>query len=78
MFGILKSRWRILQFINVNSVIKAVRIITACCVLHNFCYVNQDHWQDYEPCEANDNHQIINDNLEIHAQIKRNNIANAL
>ncbi|KAJ8917900.1 hypothetical protein NQ315_002592, partial [Exocentrus adspersus] len=32
-FGLLKSRWRILRLINVNSVEKAIKIIVACCLL---------------------------------------------
>lgn len=38
-FGIIKGRWRILHFVNVNGVKKAVKIITACCVVHNFCFI---------------------------------------
>lgn len=47
-FGLLKTRWRILHYINVNSVEKAVKIIVACCVLHNFCFVKHDIWNDNE------------------------------
>lgn len=47
-FGLLKSRWRILNYINVNSVRKAVKTIVACCVLHNFCYINNDLWNGNE------------------------------
>ncbi|KAJ8917914.1 hypothetical protein NQ315_002607, partial [Exocentrus adspersus] len=31
-FDLLKSRWRILRLINVNSVEKAIKIIAACCL----------------------------------------------
>lgn len=38
-FGILLGRWKRLQFINTYSVSKAIEIVTAACVLHNYCYV---------------------------------------
>lgn len=48
-FGQLKGRWRILQYINVYTVKRAVAILMACCVLHNFCL---DQHDDYDqPCE---------------------------
>lgn len=39
-FGWLKSRRRHLVFIAVNSIEKITIIITACCVLHNFCLLS--------------------------------------
>ena len=36
---ILKNRWRILKNLNVD-VKYAATVITACCVLHNFCRYN--------------------------------------
>ncbi|XP_023312532.1 protein ALP1-like, partial [Anoplophora glabripennis] len=45
-FGLLKGRWLILQYVNVRTIEKAVKIITACCVLHNFCYLNGDSWDE--------------------------------
>jgi hypothetical protein len=78
-FGILKSRWRILRYVNVNSIIKAIRIITASCVLHNFCYVNLDFWENYDVDiedlpEPNNNNNLNNDA----AIRKRDHIANNL
>jgi hypothetical protein len=40
-FGILKNSWRILKNLNVD-VKHAALVITACCVLHNFCRMNHD------------------------------------
>ena len=40
-FGILKNRWTILKNLNVD-VKHAGLVITACCVLHNFCHMNHD------------------------------------
>lgn len=54
-FGILKSRWRILKYINVNSIEKAIKVITACCVLHNFCIINTDSWDFFETEDNDDN-----------------------
>jgi hypothetical protein len=58
-FGLLKGRWRILQFINVYSLKKAVKITVACCALHNFCLLNDDVCQDYNEnsdSEEDDDH----------------------
>jgi hypothetical protein len=76
-FGILQGRWRILHFINVNSTLKAVNILTACCVLHNFCYLQDDIWYDYVLRPADDeeyrgvnrNNNAINERNTIALQI---------
>ena len=45
-FGILKSRWRILDK-RLDSHIKfSVRIAVACIVLHNFCIGAGNNWDD--------------------------------
>lgn len=77
-FGLLKSRWRILKFINVNKIEKAVKIITACCILHNICYVNLDFWDDYEPLQVDMDENIYNGNDDVDSINKRDTIANAL
>ncbi|CAI6353400.1 unnamed protein product [Macrosiphum euphorbiae] len=41
-FGLLKGRWRRLLYLNVTNISRAPNIILACCVLHNFCLVNDD------------------------------------
>ena len=38
-FGILKNRWDILKNLNVDVKYAAI-VITACCLLHNFCRYN--------------------------------------
>lgn len=45
VFGLVKGRWRRLFFINVYSIAKAIEIATAACILHNFCYLNKDDWE---------------------------------
>lgn len=79
-FGILKSRWKILKAINVNSIEKAIKIMAACCILHNFCYVNSDIWNEFEIIsnEFNHGHEIAEINMEIEGMIKRDHIANNL
>lgn len=51
-FGLIKGRWRRLFYIDVFNVAKAVEIITAACILHNFCYRYKDGWD-------NDNDEFI-------------------
>lgn len=78
-FGLLKGRWRILNFVNVNSIEKTVKIITACCILHNFCYVKHDVWEIYEQDDFNNNDPgrlIAVPNIE--ANNKRRNITEQL
>lgn len=45
-FGILKLRWARLKYINTYCIAKAIEITTAACVLHNFCYRNEDQWDE--------------------------------
>ncbi|KAG5861507.1 hypothetical protein JTB14_008165 [Gonioctena quinquepunctata] len=53
----------------VKSVEKAVSVIVACCVLHNFGYLNYDYWDDYteidqEEADAEDFRQMEENNDE--------------
>ncbi|KAG5891462.1 hypothetical protein JTB14_004408 [Gonioctena quinquepunctata] len=57
------------------------RIIVACCVLHNFGYLNYDHWDDYteidqEEADAEDFRQMEENNDE--AIVKRYDITQQL
>lgn len=54
-FAALKGRWRKLQYINTYSISKAIEIVTAACILHNFCILTGDLWN--EPIEPNDDHE---------------------
>lgn len=45
-FGIFKLRWSRVKFINTYCVSKAIEITAAACVLHNFCYLNDDEWDE--------------------------------
>lgn len=74
-FGLIKSRWRILKYINVNSVIKAVNIIVACCVLHNYCYISNDIWNDYYEIEDENDEENGQNLLRNQPENKRNQIA---
>lgn len=64
-----------MKYINVNSVVKAVNIIVACCVLHNYCYINNDVWNHYYDIEDDidrENGQVQHNNQP---ENKRNQIA---
>jgi hypothetical protein len=75
IFGIVKGRWARLQFINTYNVSEATEIVTAACILHNFCLLHSDQWTG----------EVIQDNRHIEeegdlreqntAQQKRNRIA---
>lgn len=74
-FGLLKCRWRILHRINVNSVEKTVKIIAACCILHNFCFMNLDLWEEYEEIEHDNDEALNAGDVLVEALNKRNQIA---
>ena len=46
-FGLLKNRWRLLFKLNEQQLENVVRSITAACVLHNFCILNDDSGEDF-------------------------------
>jgi len=75
-FGILKSRFRKLNYVDCD--IKHVPdVITACCVLHNMCMLEGDEPFDVEvePTVDNDNCTATGNKS---AMQKRNNIADLL
>ena len=46
-FGCLKGRWKILHYgIDSQQLAYIVKVIHACCVLHNLCINNNDCWED--------------------------------
>lgn len=75
-FGILKGRWRRLQYINTYNICKAIEIATAACILHNFCILQQDLWTDDLYIE--ERIPFEDARVEYRGQLKRNNIANEL
>lgn len=76
-FGLVNSRWKILHFVNVYSAEKAIRIIAACCLLHNFCYINSDFWDSYELVNYDDDN-YVNDDVQQDGIHKRTEITNLL
>lgn len=47
-FGVLKSRWRILQKRLDSDISFIGQIIVSCCILHNFCVNAGDPWENAE------------------------------
>ncbi|XP_044760416.1 putative nuclease HARBI1 [Coccinella septempunctata] len=79
-FGILKGRFRKLQFINTYCVAKAIEIVTAACVIHNFCYLNNDEWEE-DICvleERNFDQENQHNNDRELGKLKRDRIAHEL
>ncbi|CAC5356321.1 unnamed protein product [Mytilus coruscus] len=79
-FGILKGRFKKLQFIEVKKIQTACDVITACCVLQNFCIMFWDTGEDFideaENQELNAcNNQPLND---VDGISKRDRIARSL
>ena len=46
-FGMLKNRWRLLLKLNEQKLDNVVRSITAACVLHNICIINDDSGEEF-------------------------------
>ena len=80
IFARIKGRFRRVIFINTYSISKAIEITTAACVLHNFCYMNKDQWEDelYEDVNVQEFIAEDNDEETRRAQLKRNQIAREL
>ena len=62
-FGILKGRWRILQKRLDSNIAFTNQIITACCVLHNFCIEAGDLW-DEDGNESEDDFPVRDGNTD--------------
>ncbi|CAG2187279.1 unnamed protein product [Mytilus edulis] len=79
-FGILKGRFKKLQFIEVKKIQSACDVITACCVLQNFCIMFGDTGEDFIDDAQNQelntcNNQPLND---VDGLSKRDRIARSL
>ncbi|XP_044270364.1 putative nuclease HARBI1 [Tribolium madens] len=79
-FGILKGRWARLKFINTYSISKAIEITTAACILHNYCYMNDDQWEEEIEIDHDNEEEEYVDDREAYrlAKEKRDNIATFL
>lgn len=74
-FGRLKGRWRMLKYVNVNSIKKIVLITTACCVLHNFTYLLNDCWTGVNEDDDEIQNERENRNVDnVTGAAKRNEI----
>ena len=65
-FGLLKSRWRILQKRFDSTIDFAIENAIACAVLHNLCIRWGDNWEeedndDHNPCPPNAGPNVILD-----------------
>jgi len=79
-FGLLKGRFRRLQYLETLTVETAVYIATGCTVVHNVCLLNNDRIEDFlQNDQQIDNMQVmhLNEN-EAEGAIKRNIIARNL
>ena len=60
-FGVLKNCWRILGKRLDSRILFANKIAIACAVLHNFCLLNQDDWNDDDNDDPRDQGHDNND-----------------
>ena len=81
-FGMLKNRWRILGKRLDSRISFANKIAIACAVLHNFCLLNQDDWNDDDNDDPrdqghdNNDDDVIKDGDDVRS-VLREYIANA-
>ena len=76
-FGILKSRWKILDAIEERNIAAVPKIIVACAVLHNFCILAGDKWDkddfnDDDDNGPNNNDDVLRDGDDIRELLKNN------
>ena len=78
-FGILKSRWRILAKSLDSHIDFAIKNSIACAVLHNFCIMNGDEWDEWDDGvdddddgdgDDDDNNKIMNNGDDIREALK--------
>lgn len=81
-FGLLKGRWSRLKYINTYNICKAIEVVVAACVLHNFCILNSDEWEgEYESDSEDRINEIYIENMgheQLLGQQKRDRIARQL
>ena len=81
-FGMLKNRWRILRKRLDSRISFAKKTAIACAVLHNFCLLNQDGWNDDDNDDPgdqghdNNDDDVIRDGDDVRS-VLREYIANA-
>lgn len=73
----MKGRFKRLQFIEVKNMETACDIITACCVLQNFCILFGDSGVDFIDDVENQELDVYNDQSlnDVHGMAKRDRIA---
>lgn len=64
-FGHLKCRWRRLQKLNMSRIDLVPKTVIACCVLHNFCIIQNDP-----------NFEIVREDEQFEENVAPNNEAN--
>ena len=71
-FGLLKGRWRKLFYLDMLCQRKIVSVIVAACVLHNFCLMAEEDYEEFLQGEINMldnvghddiNHEPVNNQL---------------
>ena len=62
-YGVLKGRWRILDYIQECNVSFISKLIFAPCALHNFCILAGDEWEDENANDVDNDNQADDGNI---------------
>ena len=82
-FGLLKGRFRRLQFVELRDNDDIVKLIMSCCCMHNFCILEDQKFDDFEidfdiPHEEEINNFVCYGSSSKDAERKRSSIASKL
>lgn len=68
-FGLLKGRFKRLQFLVTADVETALKIVVACCIFHNICILNSDSIEEFMEV---DNNRVQNPMLFVQRNVNQN------
>lgn len=76
-FGLLKNRWKRMKRLDI-SLDTATDFIIACIVLHNFCIIMNDEWEEDDSDSDSNDDQDVNVNRSVSGSEMRDRICQLL